>query len=320
MDAPALFGPYGSQALQQAERLADHGCNAVWFHGFDERAFEACRKHGLAPCVEFKTFRANYDEHPELVPIGADGQPLRRGRLFQGVCLSQAEFVERIAADLLQGVRRFGPVGIWLDYLTYGGWFEVPEPDLQESCFCPGCIAEFCQATGLDATTPQAILDNHAEAWARHKCQRIAGYAAQYAAIIRRHLPDCLIGAYMCPWTPAEFDGALRRIFAQDYALLAPHIDVFTPLIYAAKSGRAPEWAAEYLTASAAWVPAGRRVQLILDALDFPASLEAAAASPVPSWGLQMFGGATLFGDRDQARLWAGAVHQIRSTLERNQP
>ena len=39
------------------------------------------------------------------------------------------------------------PAGIWLDYLTYGGWFETPEPDLQESCFCADCIAEFCTAT-----------------------------------------------------------------------------------------------------------------------------------------------------------------------------
>lgn len=316
MPTTALFGPYGSQALQHGERLAEYGCNAVWFHGFDERAFDACARHDLAPCVEFKTFRANYDEHPELVPIGADGQPLRRGRLFQGVCLSQRGFVDRIAADLLAGVQRYQPTGIWLDYLTYGGWFEVPDPDLQESCFCPACIAEFCEATGVDAATPQAILAHHAGAWARHKGERVAGYATQYAAIIREHLPDCLIGAYMCPWAPDEFDGALKRIFAQDYALLAPSIDVFTPLIYAAKCGRAPGWAAEVLTASAAWVPAGRKVQLILDALDFPASLQAAAASPAPSWGVQMYGGADLFVDPTQARQWADAIAQMRGNLE----
>ena len=318
MVIPLLFGPYGSQALSNAQQLLDHGCNAVWFHGFDERAFVSCQQHGLAPCVEFKTFRANYDEHPDLVPIGVDGQPLRRGRLFLGVCLSQRGFVERIAADLLAGVQRFRPAGIWLDYLTYGGWFEVPDPDLQESCFCPACVAEFCQATGLDAATPQAILAQHTRAWARHKCQRIAGYAAEYAAIIRQHLPECAIGAYMCPWTPDEFDGALTRIFAQDYTLLAPHIDVFTPLVYAAKSGRAPQWAAAFLQASAAWVPPGCKVQLILDVLDFPASLEAAAASPVPSWGIQMFGGASLFQEPGRARLWSAEVSAIRQSLDQS--
>ena len=102
-------------------------------------------------------------------------------------------------------------------------------------------------------------------------------------------LPECIIGAYMCPWTPAEFDGALTRIFAQDYALLAPAIDVFTPLIYVAKSGRTPEWGREFLEMSPAFVPPGRKVQLILDALDFPDSLLAAAESSRPSWGIQLF-------------------------------
>ena len=154
-------------------------------------------------------------------------------------------FLDEIEANLIAGVRTFRPTGIWLDYLTYAGWFETPDPDLQDSCFCTECIADFCQATGLDATTPE-ILRIASDEWARHKCERIARLARRYAEIIRVQLPECIIGAYMCPWTPAEFDGALTRIFAQDYALLAPAIDVFTPLIYVAKSGRTPEWGANF--------------------------------------------------------------------------
>ena len=45
-------------------------------------------------------------------------------------------------AELIAGVRAFHPAGIWLDYLTYAGWFETPTPDLQDSCFCAACIAE----------------------------------------------------------------------------------------------------------------------------------------------------------------------------------
>ena len=63
----------------------------------------------------------------------------------------------------------------------------------------------------------------------------------------------------MCPWTPAEFDGALRRIFAQDYDLLAPHVDVFTPLIYASKSGRTPGWARTFLEEAPGFVPPHKR-------------------------------------------------------------
>lgn len=313
---PPLFGPYGSGALEHVDQFAPHGANACWFHGFNPQAFDACAGADLYACVEFKTFRANFDERPELIPTGADGQPIRYGRLVQGVCLSQQAFLEETEENLVAGVRAFQPAGIWLDYLTYAGWFETPEPDLQESCFCPDCIADFCQATGIDAQTPAAILAEHAAAWERHKCQRIARYAARYAAIIREHLPGCVIGAYMCPWLPDEFDSALSRIFAQDYALLAGSIDVFTPLIYASKSGRSASWGRTWLEAAPGFVPAGNKVQLILDALDFPHSLQATAAAPHPGWGVQIFGGAQVFGDPQSARLFAEAVAQMRRTLE----
>jgi hypothetical protein len=309
---PLLFGPYGSAAVEHLPRFSAYGANALWFHGFDEAAFAACQAHGVAACVEFKTFRTDFGLHPELAPIGADGRPIRYGRLVQGVCLSHPEFLAEIEAHLLDGLRRCAPTGIWLDYLTYAGWFEEPSPDLQESCFCPRCVAEFCGATGLDATTPGQILAHHAPAWTRHKCERIAGFAARYARLIRERLPGCIIGAYMCPWTPAEFNGALTRIFAQDYALLAPSVDIFTPLIYARKSGRSPGWGRQFLEGAASFVPPHRKVQLILDALDFPASLIAAGESAQTSWGIQLFDGAQVFSDPDRAGVFSDAVDRIR--------
>jgi len=316
MTIPVLFGPYGSGALEHAARLTAYGANAVWFHGFDESAFAACAQHGLAACVEFKCFRADFAKHPELVPIGVDGQPIRYGRLVQGVCLSQQAFLDETEESLRVGVRDYQPVGIWLDYLTYGGWFETPEPDLQESCFCPACVAEFNEATGLDATAPTVILEQHAAAWTAHKCERVAGYAARYAQIVHEALPGCAIGAYMCPWTPDEYEGALSRIFAQDYRLLAPSIDVFTPLIYARKSGRPPEWGREFLQEAAAFVPADRRVQLILDVLDYPGSLTAIADADPSSWGVQLFGGAQVFGDPERARIFGSAVERMRRVID----
>jgi len=312
MNDTPLFGPYGSSSIPHAGQLARYGANALWFHGFDAEAFEACTIYGIAPCVEFKTFRADFATHPELVPTGVDGRPIRYGRLVQGVCLSQKDFLAETEEQLLAGLRVFQPSGIWLDYLTYAGWFETPAPDLQESCFCPDCIAEFCESTGVDAVEPERILSTYAEQWKRHKCDRVVYYARHYAALIRSHLPDCIIGAYMCPWTPDEFDGALARIFAQDYRLLAPAIDVFTPLIYAEKSGRPATWGREYLSHTHEFVPRDRKVQLILDALDFPDSLLATAESAYPSWGIQLFDGADVFADPAKARIFDTAVQQIR--------
>ncbi|MBX2998571.1 MAG: hypothetical protein KF893_08690 [Caldilineaceae bacterium] len=315
MNNPPLFGPYGRTVLAYAERLSRYGANAAWFHMFDAEAFEICAQHGLAPCVEFKTFRADFTQHPHLIPTGVDGKPIRYGRLVQGVCLSQTEFLAEIEEALWAGIRAYQPAGIWLDYLTYAGWFEVPDPDLQESCFCPSCVAEFCEATGIDAAKPNQILSQHSEAWTRHKCERIAQFGHRYAEIIRSALPSCIIGAYMCPWTPQEFDDALTRIFAQDYTLLAPSIDIFTPLIYAQKSGRDADWGRQWLEASPTFIPADRQTQLILDALDFPVSLQAAAQAESPSWGIQLFGGADIFAHEERAAIFQQAVEQIQHTL-----
>ena len=312
---PLLFGPYGSSALPFLEQFSTYGANALWFHGFNAAAFDACARHQVAACVEFKTFRADFAAHPELIPIGVDGKPIRYGDLVQGVCLSQTAFLEETEATLLAGLRAFQPVGIWLDYLTYAGWFEMPDPDLQESCFCTACIADFCEATGIDAQSPTQILAHHQSAWTQHKCDRIAGHGLHYANLIRSHLPQCIVGAYMCPWTPSEFNGALTRIFAQDYARLAPAIDVFTPLIYGTKSGRPASWGKEWLAASVTFVPSERKVQLILDALDFPDSLLATGEAQPPSWGLQVFGGAKIFENPEWARHFRTVVEQIRSHI-----
>ncbi len=313
MNIPLLFGPYGSAALAHSDKLAHYDANACWFHMFDERAFEICAQHSIAACVEFATFRADFAAHPELIPIGVDGKPIRYGQLVQGICLSQPAFLEQIAANLRAGVQTYRPTGIWLDYLTYPGWFEEPDPDLQDSCFCASCIATFCEQTGIDAATPSEILTLHGDAWTQHKCAQVAFFAAQYVQIIRTELPDCLIGAYMCPWTPTEFDGALSRIFAQDYAQLAPAIDVFTPLIYGVKSGRPTTWGRTFLDEASAFVPHNRKVQLILDALDGSDSLVETAAAALPSWGLQIFGGANVFADAAQAKVFQTSVIQIRS-------
>jgi hypothetical protein len=312
---PVLFGPYGSAALGYAESFQKYGANAAWFHGFDPQAFETCARHGIVACVEFKTFRTDFKAHPELIPIGVDGRPIRFGELVQGVCLSRKEFLEETEAYLVEGVKQFQPAGIWLDYLTYAGWFETPEPDLQESCFCPDCIVDFCQSTGIDADTPYQILHTAQAAWTQHKCQRIARFAAQYASLIRTHLPGCIVGAYMCPWTPEEFNGALRRIFAQDYGLLAASMDVFTPLIYVQKSGRTPDWGRRFMEQSPGFIPPSRKVQLILDALDFPGSLLALAEAEPPTWGVQLFGGAKVFADPEQAIIFRRAAAQIASRI-----
>ena len=93
---------------------------------------------------------------------------------------------------------------------------------------------------------------------------------------------------------------------------MAPAIDIFTPLIYVKKSGRSSKWGREFLERSKEFIPSQQKVQLILDALDFPDSLLETARSSIPSWGIQIFGGAQVFNDPAKAEIFRNAVKNIQ--------
>lgn len=299
MEIEELRGTYGEKGIDYARDIKKTGCNALWYHGFRESGFEACERYNLKPCVEFRTFRADYDRRPGLVPLDVQGNPLRRGTHFQGICPSQRDFIDERLAELADGMARFSPHGVWLDYLTGGGWFESARPDLQENCFCPSCVEAFEAFSGIDCDSPSVILEQHRADWTDFHCRRIARLGSEFARIIKAADSQCLVGVYMCPWTPEEYGGALRTVFGQDYALLADFTDVFTPLIYAEKSGRPAAWARDFIKEAGRFVPPEKPVIPILDALDFPGCLEALVKVKGLSRGFQMFAGGELFSRRE---------------------
>jgi hypothetical protein len=90
--------------------------------------------------------------------------------------------------------------------------------------------------------------------------------------------------------------------------------------MYAKKCGRPPEWSAEYLERSRAFIPAQASVEPIVDVIDFPANIAAlATASDVPS-GFQVFGGDAIFSDPHQIAAFDESVREIRRTLDDQMP
>ncbi len=63
--------------------------------------------------------------------------------------------------------------------------------------------------------------------------------------IVKDIRPDALLGLYHCPWTDEAFNGARRRILGLDYELLSGPVDVFSPMVYHERMGRAPAWVEE---------------------------------------------------------------------------
>jgi len=157
----------------------------------------------------------------------------------------------------------------------------VRRPRLEDACFCPVCLEDFQERTGTElphgdtARRASFILDEHLQEWSHWKCNSIVRFCADARQVLQRERPGARLGMFSVPWSEADYDGAIRRIIGQDFALLAEHIDVFSPMAYHRMCGRPVSWIhdhALYLDGRT-----GRRgTWPIVQAVDHPGSLSAA--------------------------------------------
>jgi len=68
----------------------------------------------------------------------------------------------------------------------------------------------------------------------------------------RRMDAPTLVGAFHAAWKDEDLGGVRRRCLGLDFDALAPHIDVFSPMVYHRRSGKPPEYVkafVEYMSA-----------------------------------------------------------------------
>ncbi len=246
----------GLSPSEVAARLSRWGVNAVFLKSESPALRKALR------AAEIKIFRTltcfagedHWKTHPESRPINAAGLPIKKIKWYAGVCPNQGwlrarllEKISRLAAD--------GPDGIWLDFIRYPAHWEVLEPALEETCFCPVCLAGFENRSGLKlpagttADKARWILKNHASAWAGFKARTITEFVAEASSAVRAATAktgrEVTLGLFAVPWTAQERDGAVRRALGQDFEALSPHVDVFSPMLYHQLIGREASWMTE---------------------------------------------------------------------------
>lgn len=237
-------------------RFDEDGINALFLSSgrLDAGVIQRARAQGAASYAEFATLRGDYllEKHPDVVPIGRDGLPIQKTKRFLGACPSAPRVLLEKQSALRNLVRDQPVAGVWLDYLHFHCDFELPEPPLDQSCFCDRCLTRFGRDTGLvplgrtTAERAEWLLSSAPDAWTDWKCSVIAGFAAEARRILDEERPGTKLGIYSCPWTDDEYGGALRSIVAEDIDRLHAIVDVFSPMVYHAKCGRLPEWVAEY--------------------------------------------------------------------------
>lgn len=194
-------------------------------------------------------------DDPGIAAVTASGSPAR-DEWVEFVCPTKGEgYLERRIAHLKDLVAQGDPDFVSLDFIRYFVFWEKVAPNrspasLPQTCFCPDCLSLFENETKvrvpaeLATTAAKAdwILARHAAEWAEWKCGRIAGVVTRFAQAAREVKPSVKINLHGVPWRRADFGGAIKSVAGQDFARLAPLVDLISPMTYHHMVRRTPAW------------------------------------------------------------------------------
>jgi hypothetical protein len=250
-----LYGGFPRQIFERGETPADYGLNAVWSGsgGLDAQEIERLHKHDVKVFAEFNSMHsAGYlKDHPDAAPIGPDGKPSPAPDGWQGVSPFHAGYRRERMDEFRRVLKTFEIDGIWLDYHHAHSAWEQAQPKLPDTDFSPAALALFTRQTAvkLPADVPAAariLLGPEREAWTKFRCDTFTDWVREYRAIVDEVRPNALLGTFHCPWSPDEYDGAIRHKLAIDLPAQAPLLDVLSIMPYHARFGHHddPAWIA----------------------------------------------------------------------------
>lgn len=190
-------------------------------------------------------------------PVKADGELLEP--VLGAICPTHAGWRRNRLEVLASWLERFhgasGIDGVWLDFIRYPGRWEQAKPELPDTCYCPRCLAKFQADSGVriggEAVTvaekAKWIRDNALLAWTAWKKEQIGSFAREAKQLIEQAAGNrrIALGAFLVPWRKSDFNGALSFSLAQDAKLLAPFVDVFSPMVYHKMVERPVPWVGE---------------------------------------------------------------------------
>ncbi len=254
----AIYGFHATDAPFQglspdetAQQLLTWGCNAVFLKDDPEEVFAALKSAKIRRFRSLGFFQgADYwRDHPECRPVQADGTPLPKEEWYCGVCPNQ-DWLRAQKLEEIQALARSGKYdGIWLDFIRYPVHWESPSPNLPQTCFCPGCLDKFSIDSGIalpegaaTQKTADFILSSASAEWYAWRAEQITSLVRQAKEILRRENPDIKLGVFGLPWLRQEKQDAIVRIAGQDFASMAPWVDVFSPMVYHIMCGETPAW------------------------------------------------------------------------------
>jgi hypothetical protein len=249
-----IYGGVPTQILDRGKTLSDYGVNAIWIGsgGLTAERIELLKKQGAQVFAEFNTMHdASYlKEHPDAAPVGTDGKVSPPPDGWQGICPTHAGYRKYRMDAFRSALKSFEIGGIWLDYHHSHASWEQAVPNMPDTCFCGRCLEQFQRETKIELPekpVPQLanlLLGEHKSRWVQWRCDVFTDWVREFRAILDQTRPGVLLGTFHCPWSDADYDGALRNKLAIDLKAQARYIDVFSIMPYHARFGHAqdPAW------------------------------------------------------------------------------
>ena len=239
--------------------LDEYGVNAIFVHSgaINEELIRRARVEGAKVFAEFATLNGGYgdyvNKHPDAHPIDDEGNPARKATWFMGVCPTNRPFREYRINALRELLTKHDLDGVWMDYLHWHAQFEDPYPQFIKTCFNDSCLAAFEAHSGVTVqgkTVPEKskwIFANAAKQWEDWRVSVLVDWAREIRQITKSIRPNALVGNFQAAWKDEDLAGVRRRALGLDFAALAEHVDVFSPMLYHGRSGKQPDYVKEYV-------------------------------------------------------------------------
>ena len=256
----AEVGMYGVDVIDGADgtklnsRLHNYQILSVYVRP-DSTAVGYFAAHNFKVYLTLNIFggKGPWKDNPDSVPVLASGEKLSGE--YGGICPTHDGWRESRLELLLHWLTEFsgqkGIDGIWLDFIRYPGRWEHEHPSLPDTCYCQRCLTLFQIAkgvtlpSGLSTVELAAWIKANAELkWVDWKKEQIVSFVRDARKLVDQYSNDrkVLLGAFLVPWKKSEHKGAISFRLAQDAKLLAPYLDVLSPMVYHKMVGESVPW------------------------------------------------------------------------------
>lgn len=226
------------------------------FQLYDDRLFvEALRGRGLQYFAACNLFfdPLTLARFPDARAVDATGQTAEPVDWYVAICPTHEGYFGAKLHQLEAAVQALHPDGVFLGFTRFPGFWELWLPntrrsDWPEYCFCARCLRLFAVANHV--TIPERYAARPAE-WIR--AHAYTDYVDWKTDIIRSRVreirdaiaaiqPSVQIMLNTVPFGAADFAGAGREVFAQDWSRLKDVVDVFEVMGYHQILGQDVPW------------------------------------------------------------------------------